>query len=78
MRTHIVSTVLTPEIEKRILGYTPLWCLGEPEDIAGAVLCFAAPISAWVSGQVLFVNGGGEQTLDRSRDQSFTFSNTMR
>ncbi|MDX5481706.1 MAG: hypothetical protein LPK07_08470, partial [Hymenobacteraceae bacterium] len=37
---------------------------GVVEDIAGAVLYFAAPISAWVSGQVLFVNGGGVQTLD--------------
>ena len=25
---------------------------------------FAAPISEWVSGQTLFVNGGGVQTLD--------------
>lgn len=64
IRTHALSTVLTPEIEKRMLAHTPLQRLGEAEDIAGAVLYFAAPISAWVSGQVLFVNGGGEQTLD--------------
>ncbi|MDV6373958.1 SDR family oxidoreductase [Deinococcus arenicola] len=38
--------------------------LGEPEDIAGAVLYFAAPVSGWVSGQTLFVNGGGVQTLE--------------
>lgn len=64
VRTHALTTVLTPEIEKRMLAHTPLQRLGEPDDIAGAVLYFAAPISAWVSGQVLFVNGGGEQTLD--------------
>ena len=64
IRTHALSTVLTPEIEKRMLAHTPLQRLGEAVDIAGAVLYFAAPISAWVSGQVLFVNGGGEQTLD--------------
>ncbi len=64
VRTHALATVLTPEIEKRMLAHTPLQRLGEPEDIAGAVLYFAAPISAWVSGQVLFVNGGGTQTLD--------------
>ncbi len=64
VRTHALATVLTPEIEKRILAHTPLQRLGEPNDIAGAVLYFASPISAWVSGQVLFVNVGGTQTLD--------------
>ena len=64
IRTHALSTVLTPEIEKKMLAHTPLQRLGEAEDIAGAVLYFAAPVSAWVSGQILFVNGGGEQTLD--------------
>ncbi|SFU34962.1 7-alpha-hydroxysteroid dehydrogenase [Nitrosomonas eutropha] len=63
-RTAALKTVLTPEIEKRMLAHTPIKRLGEPEDIAGAVLYFAAPISSWVSGQTLFVNGGGVQTLD--------------
>ena len=64
VRTDALATVLTPEIERTMLAHTPLKRLGEPEDIAGAVLYFAAPISKWVSGQVLFVNGGGVQTLD--------------
>lgn len=64
IRTHALETVLTPEIEKKMLAHTPLARLGEPSDIAGAVLYFASPISSWVSGQVLFVNGGGVQTLD--------------
>ncbi|SKC06525.1 7-alpha-hydroxysteroid dehydrogenase [Soonwooa buanensis] len=64
IKTHALSTVLTPEIEKKMLAHTPLERLGEPEDIAGAVLYFAAPISSWVSGQTIFVNGGGVQTLD--------------
>ncbi len=63
-RTHALSTVLTPEIEARMLSHTPIHRLGEVSDIAGAVLYFAAPISAWVSGQTLMVNGGGVQTLD--------------
>ncbi|WP_439184922.1 glucose 1-dehydrogenase [Carboxylicivirga taeanensis] len=63
-RTQALSKVLTIEIEKAMLKHTPIKRLGEAEDIAGAVLYFAAPISNWVSGQVLFVNGGGEQTLD--------------
>ena len=65
VRTRALATVLTPDIEKAMLKHTPINRLGEPEDIAGAVLYFAAPISSWTSGQVLFVNGGGEQTLDQ-------------
>lgn len=64
IRTDALASVLTPEIEKRMLAHTPLQRLGEADDIAGAVLYFAVPISKWVSGQVLFVNGGGVQTLD--------------
>ncbi|MEO9123119.1 MAG: glucose 1-dehydrogenase [Microcoleus sp.] len=64
VRTGALASVLTPEVEERMLAHTPLQRLGEPEDIAGAVLYFAAPVSQWVSGQVLFVNGGGVQTLD--------------
>ncbi|HAC21295.1 MAG TPA: 7-alpha-hydroxysteroid dehydrogenase [Porphyromonadaceae bacterium] len=63
-KTHALETVLTPEIEARMLAHTPIKRLGTVQDIAGAVLYFAAPVSAWVSGQVLFVNGGGIQTLD--------------
>lgn len=63
-KTHALATVLTPEIEARMLAHTPIKRLGTVQDIAGAVLYFAAPVSAWVSGQVLFVNGGGIQTLD--------------
>lgn len=64
VRTDALATVLTPEIEGRMLSHTPIKRLGEADDIAGAVLYFAAPISNWVSGQTLFVNGGGVQTLD--------------
>jgi len=63
-KTAALEKVLTPEIEAGMLKRTPIKRLGSAEDIAGAVLYFAAPISSWVSGQVLFVNGGGEQTLD--------------
>lgn len=62
-RTKALASVLTPEIEKRMLAHTPIGRLGEISDIAGAVLYFASPISSWVSGQTLMVNGGGVQTL---------------
>ena len=63
-RTKALESVLTQEIEEKMLKGTPIKRLGKVEDIAGAVLYFAAPVSEWVSGQVLFVNGGGIQTLD--------------
>lgn len=63
-RTHALSTVLTPEIEARMLAHTPIRRLGEVSDIAKAVLFFASPMSSWISGQTLMVNGGGVQTLD--------------
>ena len=63
-RTHALASVLTPEIEAKMLAHTPIHRLGEVSDIAGAVLYFASPVSAWVSGQTLMVNGGGVQTLD--------------
>ena len=62
--TRALKSVMTPEIEKRMLANTPIKRLGRVSDIAGAVLYFASPISEWVSGQILFVNGGGVQTLE--------------
>ena len=55
--TNALQSILTPEIEQRMLQHTPIKRLGKVSDIAGAVLYFAAPVSEWVSGQVLFVNG---------------------
>ena len=63
-RTHALATVLTPEIEKQMLKHTPLGRLGDPEDMANAVLFLVSPMSSWVSGQVLTVSGGGTQELD--------------
>ncbi|HEY1966354.1 MAG TPA: SDR family oxidoreductase, partial [Pseudonocardia sp.] len=36
----------------------PLGRLGNPSDIAGAVLFLASPLSEWITGQVLSVSGG--------------------
>ncbi len=63
-RTAALESVLTPEIEKKMLSHTPIKRLGTSDDIAGAMLYFASPISEWVSGQTIFINGGGVQTLE--------------
>lgn len=63
-QTAALAKVLTPQMKERMLAHTPIKRLGDVDDIAAAVLFFAAPASAWISGQTLFVNGGGVQTLD--------------
>jgi len=37
----------------------PLSRVGQPEDIANAVLYFASDMSSWVTGSILVVDGGG-------------------
>lgn len=64
IRTAALEKVLTPDVEKAMLKHTPLGRLGEGTDIAAAAVYLASPASAWVSGQVLTVSGGGVQELD--------------
>ncbi len=63
-RTQALSSVLTPQVEQKMLAHTPLKRLGNPEDMANAALFLCAPASSWISGQVLTVSGGGVQELD--------------
>lgn len=63
MKTAALASELTPEVELSMMTNTPMGRLGEADDIGAAVLYFAAPASTWVSGLVLFVNGG-EQSRD--------------
>lgn len=62
--TAALRSILTPELHEKMLQRTPIKRLGEVSDIAQAVLFFASPASAWISGQVIYVNGGGDQTLN--------------
>lgn len=49
---------LTPDQLPMIAKNVPLGRLGEPEDVAAAVVYLVSPAAAWVTGQVLTVNGG--------------------
>lgn len=63
-RTEALQSVLTPEIEKKMLSHTPINRLGEPQDMANAALFLSSPAASWISGQILTVSGGGVQELD--------------
>ena len=63
-RTTALASVLTPQIEQKMLTHTPIHRLGEPQDMANAALFLCSPAAAWVSGQILTVSGGGVQELD--------------
>lgn len=63
-RTDALASVLTAEIERKMLANTPIHRLGEPRDIANAALFLCSPAASWISGQILTVSGGGAQELD--------------
>jgi 3-oxoacyl-[acyl-carrier protein] reductase len=46
------------KVEKYILGQIPLRRAGEPEEVANAVAFLASDISAYITGQILSINGG--------------------
>ena len=49
---------LSGEAHKRIEAMIPLGRLGHVDDIANAVLFFASPMSSYITGATLDVNGG--------------------
>jgi NAD(P)-dependent dehydrogenase (short-subunit alcohol dehydrogenase family) len=49
---------LSSAYKNRYLAELPTGRLGQPADIANAVLFLAAPESAWVSGQLFVIDGG--------------------
>jgi len=57
-KTEALNTVLTPEIENTMVHLTPMGRLGEVEDISACALYLAAPASAYLTGDVIGVNGG--------------------
>jgi len=53
-----------PDEERRekILAQYPLRRLGRPSDVTPLVLLLASPLSGWITGQVISVNGGYAMT----------------
>ena len=46
------------EVRERVLQRIPLGRVAEPEDVVGAVQFFCSPAASFVSGQVLYLDGG--------------------
>ena len=56
-----LATVLTDDsIREQLEGNTPMHRVGQPEDIAAAVLYLVSDASSWVTGKIFEVDGGVE------------------
>ncbi len=59
INTPLAETVLkNSDYEKSVLDRTPMNKIGEPEDVAAAVAFLCMPASAYITGQVISVDGG--------------------
>jgi NAD(P)-dependent dehydrogenase (short-subunit alcohol dehydrogenase family) len=52
---HVVND---PEFKANVIGRIPLGRIADPKDVVGPVLFFCGPASDFVTGQVLYVDGG--------------------
>jgi 3-oxoacyl-[acyl-carrier protein] reductase len=53
-----MTAAMTPEARATLSGQIPLERLGSPADIAGAVAFLASDAAAYITGQVIIVDGG--------------------
>jgi gluconate 5-dehydrogenase len=58
VRTRMAADWDDPEVHRRLLERIPLGRIAEVEDVSGPVLFFLGPESAFVTGQILYVDGG--------------------
>jgi NAD(P)-dependent dehydrogenase (short-subunit alcohol dehydrogenase family) len=56
--TPATQATMSDERFRTLAETTPLQRAGRPEDIARAVLFFASPMSEYITGQMLLVDGG--------------------
>ncbi|MEO8741224.1 MAG: SDR family oxidoreductase [Casimicrobiaceae bacterium] len=57
--TEMIRHVMdSPKFKRQLLARIPLGRIADPKDVVGAALFFAAPASDFVTGQILYVDGG--------------------
>jgi 3-oxoacyl-[acyl-carrier protein] reductase len=49
---------IAPELEEKLLPEIPLRRIGQPEDIADAIVFLASEQARWITGQLIYVGGG--------------------
>ena len=53
-----MTAVLSDKVREQLVGAIPLGRMGEPEDVANAVLFLVSDAAAYITGQVVNVDGG--------------------
>jgi 3-oxoacyl-[acyl-carrier protein] reductase len=51
---------ITRELEEKLIPEIPLRRVGQPEDVADAIVFLASEQARWITGQLLYVGGGHE------------------
>jgi enoyl-[acyl-carrier-protein] reductase (NADH) len=57
-KSGLLGLTSDPDRSKRIIDRIPMGHFGQPADIAGTVVYLASPLAAYVTGQVVVVDGG--------------------
>ena len=53
-----LGTALAPKIREAYLSLTPLGRMGDPADVGELAVFLASPAGAYITGQIIGVNGG--------------------
>ncbi len=59
----VQSGYITDEMAQTLIADIPLRRVGQPGDVANAVIFFASEQASWITGQLIFVHGGHRMAL---------------